>query len=184
MSRRSTRRAKALRCVDEKAKTEDETLRLKIDQDLRRFVEEEALPGTRINAQDFWFGLEAIVQDLGPRNRGLLSVRSELQAQIDAWHRDKAGEPHNPTDYANFLAKIGYVLPEPDVVTVTTANVDDEIAHIAGPQLVVPISNARYAINAANARWGSLYDALYGTDAVPETRGLERRKSFNKARQS
>jgi malate synthase len=149
---------------------------------LHRFVEEEALPGTGVSADAFWAGLAALLRDLGPRNRELLAHRDALQERIDAWHRDRAEKPHDPAAYERFLAEIGYLMPEPEPFTIATENVDDEIARIAGPQLVVPVSNARYALNAANARWGSLYDALYGTDAIPEDGGAERGGAYNEVR--
>ena len=139
---------------------------LSIDSDLNAFVEQEALAGSGIDADQFWNGFEAIVRDLTPRNRALLAERDRLQDMIDEWHREHP-LPIDAEEYRSFLTGIGYLLPEPAVVEVTTNGVDDEVALLAGPQLVVPVSNARYALNAANARWGSLYDALYGTDALP-----------------
>ncbi len=147
---------------------------------LHRFVATEALPGTGLDPDTFWAGFAALVRDLAPRNRALLARRDELQARIDAWHDEHgAGEPE---PYRAFLREIGYLLPRPAPFSVSTSRVDDEIAAVAGPQLVVPLSNARYALNAANARWGSLYDALYGTDAVAETAGAERVRSYNRVR--
>ena len=149
---------------------------------LKNFVEAEALPGTGIPAAAFWDGLAAIVGKFAPRNRMLLDARARLQAQIDAWHLGRRGEAHDPAEYEAFLRAIGYLLPPPAAFAVATANVDPEIASIAGPQLVVPVSNARYALNAGNARWGSLYDALYGTDVIPEADGAERGRGYNPIR--
>ncbi len=133
---------------------------------LHDFIEKEALPGTGIDSASFWSSVSSIVHELGPRNRELLAKRQSLQDTIDAWHRERRGQPHDGAAYRAFLEEIGYIVPEGDDFAVDTDNVDEEISTVAGPQLVVPISNARYAINAANARWGSLYDALYGTDAL------------------
>ncbi len=134
---------------------------------LHRFVENEVLPGTGIAPAAFWSGLERILLDLAPKNRALLDKRDAIQAQIDRWHRERRGKPFDAAEYKTFLAGIGYLVAIGPDFSIDTQKVDDEIARLAGPQLVVPVTNARYALNAANARWGSLYDALYGTDAIP-----------------
>jgi len=139
---------------------------LQVDTRLVAFIESRALPGTGVLAEDFWAGLSGLVHDLGPKNRALLQKREEIQAQIDAWHVDRRGQPHDAAAYTAFLRDIGYLLPEGPDFQLETGPTDPEIAAVPGPQLVVPIMNARFALNAANARWGSLYDALYGTDAL------------------
>jgi malate synthase len=155
---------------------------LRVARVLYDFVNTEALPGTDIDPDSFWAGVDKVVTDLTPQNQELLNRRDELQAQIDKWHRHRVIEPHDPEAYRQFLTEIGYLLPEPEDFTITTANVDPEITTTAGPQLVVPVTNARFALNAANARWGSLYDALYGTDVIPETDGAEKGTGYNKVR--
>ncbi len=150
---------------------------LQVDTILARFLEDEALPGTGISAPTFWDGFAGLLADFAPKNRALLARRDELQSKIDAWHIARRGQPHDHAAYKAFLAEIGYLLPEGPAFTIETANVDPEIAKVPGPQLVVPVTNARYALNAANARWGSLYDCLYGTDAMgsqPPAGGYER----------
>ncbi|MDQ2103121.1 malate synthase G [Azospirillum isscasi] len=155
---------------------------LQVATELHRFIENEALPGTGVSPEQFWSGLDAILHDLAPRNRALLARRDELQAQIDEWYRSRRGQPLDRAAHTEFLKDIGYLLPEGPDFAVTTENVDPEISTTAGPQLVVPVMNARYALNAANARWGSLYDALYGTDAIPDTDGAERGAGYNPKR--
>ena len=149
---------------------------LQVDQVLADFLEKRALPGSGVAVEQFWTGFAALIHDLGPRNRALLDKREKLQGWIDDWHRTRRTEPLDHAAYAEFLRKIGYLLPEGGDFQIDTANVDPEIASVAGPQLVVPITNARYVLNAANARWGSLYDALYGTDAMgkPPAGGYDR----------
>jgi malate synthase len=155
---------------------------LRIARVLYDFVNKEALPGTDIDPDSFWAGVDKVVTDLTPQNQDLLKRRDELQARIDRWHRQRVIAPVDVDAYRQFLTEIGYLQPEPDDFTITTSGVDDEIKTTAGPQLVVPVLNARFALNAANARWGSLYDALYGTDAIPEKDGAEKGSGYNKVR--
>ncbi|QLC72691.1 malate synthase G [Pseudomonas sp. LPB0260] len=155
---------------------------LQVAKVLFDFVNNEAIPGTGITADKFWSGVEAVINELAPKNRALLAKRDQLQAQIDAWHQARAGQAHDAAAYKAFLEEIGYLLPQPADFKISTQNVDDEIAHLAGPQLVVPVMNARFALNASNARWGSLYDALYGTDVIGEDGGAEKGKGYNKVR--
>ncbi len=155
---------------------------LHVATSLFRFVEDKVLPGTGVDSSAFWKGFDAIVADLAPRNIALLAERDRLQTELDTWHKANPGPIKDMVAYRSFLEKIGYLVPQPAEVKATTTNVDDELATQAGPQLVVPILNARYALNAANARWGSLYDALYGTDAIPEIDGAEKGKGYNPVR--
>ena len=155
---------------------------LQVAKVLFDFVNNEAIPGTGIDAGKFWAGVETVINDLAPKNKALLAKRDEIQAKVDGWHQARAGQPHDAAAYKAFLQEIGYLLPEPADFQASTQNVDEEIARMAGPQLVVPVMNARFALNAANARWGSLYDALYGTDAISEENGAEKGKGYNKIR--
>jgi malate synthase len=156
--------------------------RLQVADDLLQFIDQRVLPGTGIDPAAFWHGFDALVHDLAPRNAQLLAERDRLQAALDDWHRTHPGAITDMHEYRSFLLRIGYLVPVPERVRVSTANVDPELAVQAGPQLVVPVTNARYALNAANARWGSLYDALYGTDALPETDGATRAGPYNPVR--
>ncbi|WP_086481830.1 malate synthase G [Oceanospirillum sanctuarii] len=155
---------------------------LSVAKTLYDFINNDAAPGTGVDVAQFWAQFDAIVHDLAPRNRELLEKREQIQAQIDEWHRARKGQAFDLNEYKSFLGEIGYLLPEGEDFSVTTANVDPEMATMAGPQLVVPVMNARFALNAANARWGSLYDALYGTDAISEEGGAEKGTSYNPAR--
>lgn len=152
---------------------------LQVATELFEFAEALALPGSGVDADAFWKGFAALVEDLTPTNRALLAKRQEIQNQIDGWHIANKGQEHDVSAYKAFLSEIGYLVPEGGYFNIETTNVDPEIATVPGPQLVVPITNARYALNAANARWGSLYDALYGTDALGD---LPEKGPFDPAR--
>jgi malate synthase len=156
--------------------------RLQVATPLLRFIDDRVLPGTDIESAAFWQGFDALVHELAPKNAALLAERDRLQSALDAWHLANPGPIADPRTYRTFLKEIGYLVKVPAKVVVTTQNVDAELALQAGPQLVVPVTNARYALNAANARWGSLYDALYGTDALPEDGGAERGRGYNPVR--
>ncbi|WP_336744512.1 malate synthase G [Aureimonas altamirensis] len=155
---------------------------LQVDSELKDFIEKEALPGTGVDADRLWQGLAGLLGDLAPRNRELLAIRDDMQARVDEWCASHKGGAVDGAAYEAFLREIGYIVPEGEAFSVETANVDPEIASVAGPQLVVPVMNARYALNAANARWGSLYDALYGTDAIAEEGGAEKGSGYNPVR--
>ena len=155
---------------------------LQVNRKFRSFVEDELLTATGLDADTFWSGLEAVIKDLTPINRELLAKRDTIQEQIDDWHKARVGAPLDHQEYVSFLRSIGYLVDAGEPFRISTENVDPEIAVIAGPQLVVPVSNARFALNAANARWGSLYDALYGTDVISEDEGRERGGAYNPTR--
>nr|MDJ0739592.1 malate synthase G [Gammaproteobacteria bacterium] len=155
---------------------------LQVSQPLYQFIEQRAIPGTGVDPAAFWQGFADLLAELGPLNRALLDERDRIQAQMDDWCHAQRGKPLDMAAYKAFLSEIGYLVPEGEPFSIGTANVDDEIADIAGPQLVVPVNNARYALNAANARWGSLYDAFYGTDAIADDPGLEKGMTFNPKR--
>jgi malate synthase len=156
--------------------------RLQVDAVLYDFIENEVLPGSGLESEAFWTGFDALVHEFAPQNRLLLAERDRLQTELDNWHRAHPGPIQDPAAYRAFLESIGYLLPQPGHVQISTRDVDDEIALQAGPQLVVPSTNARYALNAANARWGSLYDALYGTDAIPDSDGAAKGQGYNQVR--
>ncbi|HEY0822473.1 MAG TPA: malate synthase G [Ramlibacter sp.] len=155
---------------------------LEVDAALKRFIDEQVLPAVGVDGAKFWQGFDAIVRELSPKNAALLAERDRLQFELDGWHRQNPGPIHDMAAYRGFLEKIGYLVPNPQGAKATTTNVDAELALQAGPQLVVPILNARYALNAANARWGSLYDAFYGTDVIPETGGADKGPGYNEVR--
>ena len=155
---------------------------LQVARSIYDLVEKDIIPGTGVDKDAFWQSFASVISDFAPKNRYLLSVRDSLQVQIDAWHQQREGQPLDLAEYKAFLQEIGYLVPEGPDFEITTTNVDPEIADQAGPQLVVPVMNARFALNAANARWGSLYDALYGTDVLPETGGAERAGTYNPVR--
>ena len=155
---------------------------LSVSTDLESFLRSEVLPGLDLSEEQFWSSLEKIISEFSPKNKTLLGIRESMQGQIDAWHLANPGQEKNLDAYKNFLKEIGYLLEEGGDFKITTANVDPEIASIAGPQLVVPVMNARFALNAANARWGSLYDALYGTDMISEENGASRAGAYNPVR--
>ncbi|WP_323750632.1 malate synthase G [Marinobacter sp.] len=155
---------------------------IQVAKDLYDFVNNEAIPGTGIDAEKFWAEFDKIVNELAPRNRELLAKRDAIQEKLDTWNRDHKGQKLDMAEYKSFLKEIGYLVDEPEEFKISTANVDPEVATMAGPQLVVPVMNARFALNAANARWGSLYDALYGTDALSEEGGAEKGRGYNPVR--
>ena len=155
---------------------------LQIEKILFDLIENDVIPGTGVAPETYWASFDEIVHELGPKNKALLQQRDKIQAQVDAWHLERKGQSIDAVEYKAFLTDIGYLVPEGEDFTVSTQNVDAEIATIAGPQLVVPVMNARYALNAANARWGSLYDALYGTDVIAEEEGAEKGTGFNPVR--
>ena len=155
---------------------------LSVSTDLESFLRSEVLPGLDLSEEHFWISLEKIINEFSPKNKTLLAIRESMQEQIDAWHLANPGQEKNLDIYKNFLKEIGYLLEEGGDFKITTENVDPEIASIAGPQLVVPVMNARFALNAANARWGSLYDALYGTDMISEENGASRAGAYNPVR--
>ena len=167
--------------VDDVVKT-SQSISLKVSKDLKDFLENEVLDGLDISSDHFWTSFEEILNEFSPRNKELLEKREDIQSSIDAWHIERRDSEHNHMEYKSFLEKIGYIAPRSGDFTITTSNVDPEIKTIAGPQLVVPVMNARFALNAANARWGSLYDALYGTDVISDEDGAKREGGYNPIR--
>ena len=167
--------------VDDVVKT-SQSMSLKVSKDLKDFLENEVLDGLDISSDHFWTSFEEILNEFSPRNKELLEKREDIQSSIDAWHIERRDSEHNHMEYKSFLEKIGYIAPRSGDFTITTSNVDPEIKTIAGPQLVVPVMNARFALNAANARWGSLYDALYGTDVISDEDGAKREGGYNPIR--
>ena len=167
--------------VDDDVKTSP-SMSLKVSKDLKDFLENEVLDGLDISSDHFWKSFEEILNEFSPRNKELLEKREDIQSLIDAWHIERRGSEHNHMEYKSFLEEIGYIAPRSEDFTITTSNVDPEIKTIAGPQLVVPVMNARFALNAANARWGSLYDALYGTDVIGDEDGAKREGGYNPIR--
>ena len=167
--------------VDNDVKTSP-SMSLKVSKDLKDFLENEVLDGLDISSDHFWKSFEEILNEFSPRNKELLEKREDIQSSIDAWHIERRGSEHNHMEYKSFLEEIGYIAPRSEDFTITTSNVDPEIKTIAGPQLVVPVMNARFALNAANARWGSLYDALYGTDVIGDEDGAKREGGYNPIR--
>ena len=155
---------------------------LHVAKELDDLLVNEILPGLNVTQDEFWVGFNKIVEEFCPKNKSLIALRENLQREIDKWHLDRKGENHNHEEYKSFLKEIGYWVEKVNDFQITTSNVDPEISEIAGPQLVVPVMNARFSLNAANARWGSLYDALYGTDMIPEEGGAEREGAYNPLR--
>ena len=155
---------------------------MQVSGELKSFLENEVLDGLDISPEHFWSSLESILAEFGPRNKALLDKREVIQSQIDEWHLARKNTDHDHEEYKDFLKEIGYIVPDTGDFTISTSDVDDEIKTIAGPQLVVPVMNARFALNAANARWGSLYDALYGTDVISEDNGATKAGAYNPVR--
>ena len=155
---------------------------IQVAKELYDFINDQAIPGTGLDAQDFWAKFDKVANELAPKNRALLAKRDDLQAKIDAYHTERSGQSHNAVEYKAFLQEIGYLVPTGEDFAATTVNVEPEVAKMAGPQLVVPIMNARFALNASNARWGSLYDALYGTKAISEEDGATKGPGYNQVR--
>src|SRR6056300_404860 len=155
---------------------------LQVSEELDNFLRNEVVPGIDVDPDDFWKSFEKVLDEFGGKNKELLEKRETIQKQIDNWHLSNKDKEHNHDEYVNFLKEIGYLLDEGEDFEITTQNVDDEIKKVAGAQLVVPVMNARFSLNAANARWGSLYDALYGTDMISEEGGAEKSGPYNPIR--